>query len=210
MGAVRLPVVACMSVALWLAGPATADAYVIGGNAWPDATIRYHAAARGYATPVNRAARIWNGARVGVRFVRSSRARADVIVRYGGPRCGGAAPVGYGRGFRGSWVQLGAGCSKDLITLTAVHELGHVLGLDHEEGSLRPDERRVRLQRVAELLRPPLARPLAGPAAHRRRHPRCAGRLPWGWHTRCRARGRPRRLAVVNRLQGPYRRLIRR
>jgi hypothetical protein len=29
-------------------------------------------------------------------------------------------------------LYLGRGCSKSLVTLTAVHEFGHVLGLDHE------------------------------------------------------------------------------
>jgi hypothetical protein len=126
-----LPLLVCSLVLLV---PASAHAYVIGGSAWPGTTIHYHSAARGYAGPVARAARVWNKAGVGVRFVRSSRARADVVVRYGGPRCGGAAPVGYARAYDGSWVRLGAGCNRDLIMLTAVHELGHVLGLDHESG----------------------------------------------------------------------------
>jgi hypothetical protein len=68
-----------------------------------------------------------------VRFARSSRASADVILTYGGPRCSGMSPMGYGgRRAEQTLVRLGAGCNTQLITLTAAHELGHVLGLDHE------------------------------------------------------------------------------
>jgi hypothetical protein len=112
--------------------PASASAYVVGGRPWPGTTIRYYVAARAYAGPVNRAARAWNRAAVGVRFAASSRANADVVVVYGFERCGGYSPVGYGGRHVGTTVRLGAGCSKGLITLTAAHELGHVLGLDHE------------------------------------------------------------------------------
>jgi hypothetical protein len=54
-----------------------------------------------------------------------------VVFVYGGSACNGAAYVGYRR--RTSTVSLGQGCSTGLITLTAVHELGHVLGLGHEQ-----------------------------------------------------------------------------
>jgi predicted Zn-dependent protease len=114
--------------------PAAASAYAVGGNRWPGKTIRYYVAARGYATAVDTAARNWNRAGVGMRFAASGRASADVVVAYGAARCGGVSPMGYGRPQDATVVRLGAGCSTQFIVLTATHELGHVLGLDHESG----------------------------------------------------------------------------
>ena len=109
-----------------------ASAYERAGRAWPGGRITYFTAAEGYRSPVDRAARIWTRAGVGVKFVRTSRRNAQVVIGYGGRRCEGAAFAGY-IGRRQSPVRLGAGCGRSLITLTAVHELGHVLGLGHED-----------------------------------------------------------------------------
>jgi Astacin (Peptidase family M12A) len=115
--------------------PSSAGAYVFGGHPWPTQQITYYVAADRYAAPVQRAARIWNRAKVGVRFMEVRQAEADVLVRYGGPRCAGASPVGFGGYYELTVTRLGAGCSKRFITLTAVHEFGHVLGLDHEDAN---------------------------------------------------------------------------
>lgn len=112
--------------------PASAGAYAVGGHPWPSARITYYVAAKAYTKPVNRAARIWNDAAVGVTFAQARLAEADVIVARGAPRCAGASPVGFGGFYELTVMRLGAGCSRSFITLTAVHEFGHVLGLDHE------------------------------------------------------------------------------
>ena len=111
---------------------APSQAYVIGGRPWPAGTFTYYPAATGYAGPAARAARILSRAGVGVKVRKaSSRSKADVLVSFGGRACEGSAEVGYVRA-RPDILYLGSGCSKALVTLTAVHEFGHVLGLDHE------------------------------------------------------------------------------
>src|SRR3954454_7878428 len=96
--------VAALALALGLSAllPAGASAYAVGGKAWPGKTIRYYAAARGYASAVDRAARIWKRARGGVRFAASSRRTADVVVAYGTYRCAGEVPMGYGGRYAGT------------------------------------------------------------------------------------------------------------
>jgi predicted Zn-dependent protease len=54
-----------------------------------------------------------------------------VVVAYGGAPCEGEAAVGFQR-LDLDLLYLGRGCNRGLVTLTAVHEFGHVLGLDHE------------------------------------------------------------------------------
>ena len=127
----RLRATALAFLLLALAAPA-ADAYVVGGNPWPGSTITYWVAAKRYSAGVATAARNWNRSKVGIRFARASRSSADVVVGYGGPRCGGETVMGYGGYDESTTVYLGAGCSGSLISLTATHEFGHVLGLDHE------------------------------------------------------------------------------
>ena len=128
----RLVIVAALCLAAAGGLAPSANAYERAGRPWPGGRITYFTTAEDYRSPVDRAARIWNRARVGVKFVKSTRRGAQVVIGYGGRRCEGAAFAGYIGRRRQSPVQLGAGCGRSLITLTAVHELGHVLGLGHE------------------------------------------------------------------------------
>lgn len=115
-----------------LACAPAADAYSIGGRPWPQGAVTYYTQASGYSGAVNRAARILNHAGVGVRLRRApSKAVADVVVAYHGAPCEGEAAVGFQR-LDLDLLYLGRGCNRGLVTLTAVHEFGHVLGLDHE------------------------------------------------------------------------------
>jgi hypothetical protein len=109
---------------------APAAAYVAVGPAWPGGTVTYTSNTPAYTSAIDRAARMLNRSGVGVHLSRTS-SNADVVFVYQGNACDGSAYVGYRRR-RSNTVWLGSGCAKDLIALTAVHELGHVLGLDHE------------------------------------------------------------------------------
>lgn len=112
--------------------PAAASAYDIAGRPWPSGDIRYHVEDSELGKPVKRAAKVWNARKLGVRFVSAPEDEAKVFVRIGQRNCGGAARVGY-PGRRGlSLMEINRDCGTGVATLTAVHELGHVLGLGHE------------------------------------------------------------------------------
>jgi hypothetical protein len=125
---VKTAATTALLVALLASAPASA--YDARGRPWPTEVITYTSVTPAYDASIDRAAYMLNRVGVGVRLRRVS-SSADVVFVYRGRGCEGAAFLGYQRR-RANVVWLGSGCSTDLITLTAVHELAHVLGLGHE------------------------------------------------------------------------------
>ena len=125
------------AVAALACAPA-AHAYELDGIPWPGrpATITYWNGTA-YGTQVTQAARAWNESGARVRFRRASRARAQLLIvddprpatgEYGFAH--GFASVGYQPRNR---VTLGRGASGVGVAGLIAHELGHVLGLVHED-----------------------------------------------------------------------------
>jgi hypothetical protein len=115
-----------------------AGAYVPGGKTWPDGTIRYYNLASDQAWPVARAVWVWNHSGARVRFVPSSRADAQLIIgHFTHRRC-----VGHARGTVGYatrayvWLprvdESSSVCNSYASAQMVAHELGHVIGLNHE------------------------------------------------------------------------------
>jgi hypothetical protein len=130
----RIAIITALAAAALCAAAAPASAYVIKGERWPEGSIVYYTNVGGQNDEVVRATTSWNKEKLGVTFVRTkSKSKAQLIIRYGPRGCGGLGTVGYyGEGFVGD-VQLWRGCRDAITRLTATHELGHVLGLGHEE-----------------------------------------------------------------------------
>lgn len=119
-------------VTCWV-GTQAAQAYVIGGQRWPGHTIPYYDAQPDHAA-VRAAVAAWNSSGAHIRFVAVPRGRAKLLILPWHPGgCYGVegfATVGYFAG--GDVVHLKACPNRDEAAMVAAHELGHILGLQHE------------------------------------------------------------------------------
>src|SRR2546423_14835601 len=121
---------------LALAFSPAADAYRLEGGRWPTTTITYYNEVPAYAWAVNTAAYAWNSSGARVQFLKSPTARnADVLVGVRWFKIAGEARIQrFGGRIVGAQIGIRNGQDRYTMALVLTHELGHVLGLDHEAG----------------------------------------------------------------------------
>jgi matrixin len=111
----------------------SAGAYTFFGASWQTTTIPYYNEVPAYGWAVDTAAYAWNTSGAHVRFVKSSRRDAKVLLGVRWFRLGGEArPEIRGGRIYGAKVGIRNGLDRYTMALVVAHELGHVLGLGHE------------------------------------------------------------------------------
>jgi hypothetical protein len=137
----RVLQVAIVLVSVWVAGlaaPPPGAAYRFHGVKWPGGVVPYFNAAPDQAWAVGQAVRAWNRSGADVRFVAVAKADAKLVIEKENNRvyCGeGHASVGYVRNARVVIFPARGvthACNRYWAAHLVAHELGHVLGLLHE------------------------------------------------------------------------------
>jgi hypothetical protein len=131
----RVGLAAFLGAALFAAvAVPSADSFRLEGGRWPTTVITYYNEVPAYSWAVDSAAYAWNTSGARVRFLKTSRRNAKVLVGIRWFKAAGDANVHRTNGrFTSALVGIQSGQDRYTMALVVAHEFGHVLGLAHED-----------------------------------------------------------------------------